>query len=269
MDKSIKNFNVRLRTITIKELIVGIILTFILSGILMLIFPEIYESDELFFIVFLLIGALLFVWALRGTKGLDQNIENIFEENTKKEIIYVFLINILFAFLFTFLISSVDILIGMSDPTWTSIWNVDKVDIDSSVVILDAIGAIIFAPIMEELVFRGVLFNRLKIRTGIIPAMLISSFLFAIGHDFGGIISAFLFGICMCILYLKTDNILVPMSVHFINNVVATVLDLTGLDIVISQFPLIIPSTIISVIATIYLIKYIIKETRKLKNRYS
>ncbi|MDO5815039.1 MAG: type II CAAX endopeptidase family protein [Methanobrevibacter sp.] len=269
MDKSVKNFNVRLRTITIKELIVGIILTFILSGILMLIFPEIYESDELFFIVFLLIGALLFVWALRGTKGLDQNIENIFEENTKKEIIYVFLINILFAFLFTFLISSVDILIGMSDPTWTSIWNVDKVDIDSSVVILDAIGAIIFAPIMEELVFRGVLFNRLKIRTGIIPAMLISSFLFAIGHDFGGIISAFLFGICMCILYLKTDNILVPMSVHFINNVVATVLDLTGLDIVISQFPLIIPSTIISVIATIYLIKYIIKETRKLKNRYS
>ncbi len=269
MDKSVKNFNVRLRTITIKELIVGIILTFILSGILMLIFPEIYESDELFFIVFLLIGALLFVWALRGTKGLDQNIENIFEENTKKEIIYVFLINILFAFLFTFLISSVDILIGMSDPTWTSIWNVDKVDIDSSVVILDAIGAILFAPIMEELVFRGVLFNRLKIRTGIIPAMLISSFLFAIGHDFGGIISAFLFGICMCILYLKTDNILVPMSVHFINNVVATVLDLTGLDIVISQFPLIIPSTIISVIATIYLIKYIIKETRKLKNRYS
>ena len=101
MDKSVKNFNVRLRTITIKELIVGIILTFILSGILMLIFPEIYESDELFFIVFLLIGALLFVWALRGTKGLDQNIENIFEENTKKEIIYVFLINILFAFLFT------------------------------------------------------------------------------------------------------------------------------------------------------------------------
>lgn len=269
MDKAVKNFNVRLRTITIKELIVGIILTFILSGILMLIFPEIYESDELFFIVFLLIGALLFVWALRGTKGLDQNIENIFEENTKKEIIYVFLINILFAFLFTFLISSVDILIGMSDPTWTSIWNVDKVDIDSSVVILDAIGAIIFAPIMEELVFRGILFNRLKIRTGIIPAMLISSFLFAIGHDFGGIISAFLFGICMCILYLKTDNILVPMSVHFINNVVATVLDLTGLDIVISQFPLIIPSTIISVIATIYLIKYIIKETRKLKSRYS
>ena len=269
MDKAVKNFNVRLRTITIKELIVGIILTFILSEIMMFIFPEIYESDELFFIVFLLIGALLFVWALRGTKGLDQNIENIFEENTKKEIIYVFLINILFAFLFTFLISSLDFLIALSDPTWTSIWNVDKVDIDSSVVILDAIGAIIFAPLMEELVFRGVLFNRLKIRTGILPAMLISSFLFAIGHDFGGIISAFLFGICMCILYLKTDNILVPMSVHFINNVIATVLELTGLDIMISQFPLIIPSTIISVIATIYLIKYIIKETRKLKNQYS
>ena len=79
MDKSITDFNVRLRTIRIRELIVGIILTAILTGVLAVVFPDVGESDELFFIVFLLIGALLFVWALRGTRGLDQNIENIFE----------------------------------------------------------------------------------------------------------------------------------------------------------------------------------------------
>lgn len=269
MDKSVTNFNVRLRTIKIRELIAGIIITAILAGISTLIFPEIYESDELFFIVFLLIGALLFAWALRGTRGLDQNIENIFEENTKKEIIYVFVINLLFAFLFTFLISYLDIIMGLEDPTWISMWDVDTVDIDSSVIILDAIGAIIFAPIMEELIFRGVLFNRLKIRTGIIPAMIISSFIFAIGHDFGGITSAFVFGICMCILYLKTDNILVPMSVHFINNVAATILELLGLDAIISQLPWLIPSSIIAVIGTVYLIKYIVKETGQLKKQYS
>ena len=99
MDKNVKNFNVRLRTIRIRELIIGIILTGVLTGILMVIFPEIYESDELFFIVFLLIGALLFVWALRGTRGLDQNIENLFEENTLKEILFVFAVNLLFSFL--------------------------------------------------------------------------------------------------------------------------------------------------------------------------
>ena len=215
MDKSITDFNVRLRTIKIRNLIVGIILTAIITAILMTIFPEIVESDELFFIVFLFIGALMFVWALQGTRGLEQNIENVFEENNLKEILYVFVINLLFAFLFTFLISSLDILIGLTDPTWITT-DIETVDVDSSIVILDAIGAIILAPIIEELVFRGVLFNRLKIRTGIIPAMIISSFIFAIGHEFGGMTSAFLFGICMCILYLKTDNILIPMSVHFI-----------------------------------------------------
>ena len=268
MDKNVTDFNVRLRTIRIRDLIAGIILTSILSGILMTIFPELSESDDLFFIVFLLIGSLLFIWALRGTRGLDQNIENIFEENTKKEILYVFAVNLLFAFLFTFLISYLDILMGLGDPTWISIWDIDTVDIDSSALLFDAIGGIIFAPLMEELIFRGVLFNRLKIRTGIIPAMLISSFIFAIGHEYGGITSAFIFGICMCTLYLKTDNILVPMSVHFLNNVVATILEITQLDATISQLPWLIPFSIISIIGTVYLIKYVIQESKMLKRQY-
>ena len=161
-----------------------------------------------------------------------------------------------------FLISAFDFLSGLNDPNWISMLDVDTVDMDSSILILEGIAAIIFAPIVEELTFRGVLFNRLKIRTGIIPAMLISSFIFAIGHEYGGITSAFLFGICMCILYLKTDNIFIPMSVHFINNVVATVLETSGIDIVLAQMPWLIPSLIISIIGTLLLTKYIIKETR-------
>ena len=267
MDKRVTDFNVRLRTIRIRDLIVGIIITGIITGILTVIFPEISESDELFFIVLFLIGALMFVWALRGTRGLDQNIENIFEENNRKELLYVFAVNLLFAFLFTFLISSIDIMASLNDPTWIST-GVDTVDIDSSVVILDAIGAIIFAPIIEELVFRGVLFNRLKIRTGILPAMLISSFIFAIGHEVGGITSAFLFGMCMCILYLKTDNILIPMSVHFINNVVATLISLTGADVIMIQLPWIVPCLLISILGTIYLLKYIVTEYKEIKKEY-
>jgi membrane protease YdiL (CAAX protease family) len=171
--------------------------------------------------------------------------------------------------MFTFLISFLDMYMGMHDPTWISIWDVDTIEMDSSALFLDAIGAIIFAPLIEELVFRGILFNRLKIRTGIVPAMIISSFIFAIGHEFGGMTSAFLFGICMCILYLKTDNILIPMSVHFTNNVIATFLSLVGFDMIISQYPGIIPATIISIIGTVYLMKYIFEETRQLTRKYS
>lgn len=269
VDFNVKDFNVRLRTIKIRELIVGIILMLILCVILMAIFPILYESDDLFFIVLVSLVLVFFVWALRGTHGLSRDFSGIFEDETKKEIIYVFALNILFACLFMLLISGLDILTGIGDPNWVPIFDLDSVDVDSSTLLFDALTAIIFAPVVEELVFRGVLFNRLKIRTGIVPAMLISSFLFAIGHDFGGITSAFLFGICMCILYLKTDNILVPMSVHFINNVVATIMEATGFDVLTAQFPWIIPSLIIVLIGTVYLIKYIIKETRNLKKTYN
>jgi hypothetical protein len=159
-------------------------------------------------------------------------------------------------------------ILGMADPTWISGIDIDSVDITPSAFLFSAIASIIFAPIIEELIFRGVLFNRLKIRTGIIPAMLISSFLFAIGHDFGGITSAFLFGICMCILYLKTDNILIPMSVHFLNNVLATLMEVMNTDTLFMQPPGLYILGIAVAIATLLLIMYIIGETSKLKKIY-
>ncbi|WP_407413148.1 CPBP family intramembrane glutamic endopeptidase [Methanobrevibacter sp.] len=268
MDRSVTNFNTRLRTIRLRDLTVGIIISGILLGILMAIFPIIEESADLKFIVFIVLILLFFAWALKGTTGLNNDLGEVREKDNFREILYVLAINLLFAYLFTYLISLLDILLGLGDPTWVSMWDIDSVTIDSATLILDAITAIIFAPVIEELVFRGVLFNRLKIRTGIIPAMLISSFIFGIGHDFGGMTSAFLFGICMCILYLKTDNILVPMTVHFINNVVATVLELTPFDAVTAQFPLIFPALLITIIGTFYLIKYIINESSKLKNQF-
>lgn len=268
MDKSVSDFNIRLRTIKIRELVAGLIVSMILSMILMAIFPEIYENDDLFFIVFLLFVMAFFAWSLRGTSGLGENFQELFVPNIRKEILYVFAINIIFAFIFTCFIGWLDMLIGFSDPNWVSIFDIDSVDISAGAFLLSAIGSIIFAPLLEELTFRGVLFNRLKVRTGIIPAMLISSFLFAIGHDFGGMTSAFLFGMCMCILYLKTDNILVPMSVHFINNVAATLIELTPLDYYSVQMPWIIITTIIILITTVFLIKYIVQETGALKNRF-
>ena len=268
MDKSITEFNVRLRTIKIRELVLGIIVSIILTGIVMIPFPVIYENDDLMFIVLLTFVLIFFAWCLRGTKGLGNNFNKLFVEKSRNEILYVFLINILFAFLFPCLISGLDLLIGFYDPSWVTGFDIDSVDISAGAFLLSAIASIIFAPLLEELVFRGVLFNRLKIRVGIVPAMLISSLLFAIGHDFGAMTSAFLFGLCMCILYLKTDNILVPMSVHFINNVVATLLELTSIDLVIGQFPWVIPATIITLIATVLLVKYIIQETSMLKKNY-
>ena len=83
------------------------------------------------------------------------------------------------------------------------------------------ITTVILSPIAEELIFRGVLLNKLKLIVPMSFSILISSILFASLHSFGGIIAAFIFAVCMSILYLKTDNILVPIFAHFLNNFIA------------------------------------------------
>ena len=269
MDRNVKNFNTRLRTIKIRELVLASFIALMLALGLSFIFPILDTNDDAFMICVLTFLVIFFAWCLKGSSGLNEDIQSVFLKENRKEILYVFIINLAFAYLFLFSVVVLDFIIAMGDPTWISALDIDSVSLTPDAFLLSAITSIIYAPVLEELIFRGVLFNRLKIRTGIIPAMIVSSFLFAIGHDFGGIVSAFLFGVCMCILYLKTDNILIPMSVHVINNIVATLIDLTPFDSIITSFPWIILLGIAIAIATVLLIKYIITETRSLNRKYS
>lgn len=269
MDRKVTNFNTRLRTIRIWELAIGIIAALFFTLIIIIIFPEIESNDDLYMIVFLMFILLFFIYALRGTTGLKTDLNNIFLKENRNEILYVFAVNLIFAFIFTFFIAIMDMLIGITDPTWVSIFDIDSVDLSPSAFVLSGIISIIFAPLLEELIFRGVLLNRLKIRIGIIPSILITSILFAIGHDTGGMLSAFVFGICMCILYLKTDNILVPMAVHFINNLFAVIIETARFDYFISQFPQVLILGLAVAIAAISLTRYIIVECNKLKKANS
>ncbi len=86
------------------------------------------------------------------------------------------------------------------------------------------IGTVLISPIAEELIFRGIILNRLKLVISTPIAILVSSLCFAILHSYGSIISAFVFGLCMCILYIKTNNILIPISAHIMNNFFAEAL---------------------------------------------
>lgn len=81
----------------------------------------------------------------------------------------------------------------------------------------------VLAPIAEELVFRGVLLTRLKSRFGTKTAILISSALFGLTHLSLAMVRAALFGACMCILYLRTENILVPIVIHMVYNFLLTI----------------------------------------------
>ncbi len=83
--------------------------------------------------------------------------------------------------------------------------------------------ALVFAPLVEEFLFRGYLLNRWTLKLGALPAVLLSSFLFAILHP--DVLGAFVFGVFQCLLYMKTRSLLGPILLHFSNNLLAVALE--------------------------------------------
>ena len=190
MDFSVTDFNVRLRTIRLREVVLAIVIGFVLNVVLVVIFPTLGEGDLIIMPLFVFV-LLFFIWALKGTHGLSDDFSKLFERDNRREIFYIFLINLLFVFLIVAFFANLDILFGSAYPDMEPLMDFTPTYYDTSSLVLEVITSIILAPIIEELLFRGVLFNRLKIRTGIVAAIIISSAIFAIGHEFGGITSAF------------------------------------------------------------------------------
>ena len=77
------------------------------------------------------------------------------------------------------------------------------------------VGAV-FAPLVEEIIFRGIMVERFGAKYGYKSAVLLSSFLFGVLHM--DIIGAFVFGVVLSILYLRTRSLLLPFLIHAANN---------------------------------------------------
>ena len=79
------------------------------------------------------------------------------------------------------------------------------------------------APIFEELIFRGLILERLR-HYGDIFAIIVSAFLFAIIHaSFQAIPFAFVSGIIFGFLAIRTGSLLCPLIIHFTNNILSAV----------------------------------------------
>ena len=128
------------------------------------------------------------------------------------------------------------------------------------------VSTVIISPISEELIFRGVFLNRLKLFTPTLFAVLISSLLFAALHSFGSIISAFVFAVCMALLYLKTENICVPILAHFLNNLFAELIRIADYNNLLFTNGIVMSVvSILAIISAIILLKSITKELNNLK----
>ena len=91
--------------------------------------------------------------------------------------------------------------------------------ITSNPLIVTIICAGILIPIVEEILFRGLIFNRIKCQYNFLAGLLISSLLFGIYH--GNIVQgiyATLLGIFLGFAYHKTKSILIPIFIHMGGN---------------------------------------------------
>ena len=90
--------------------------------------------------------------------------------------------------------------------------------------LLNVVSLCVIAPILEELAFRGVILHRWAHKFGLKKSILLSSLLFGIVHP--DVLGAFLFGVGMCILYLRFQSLWVPIISHGFYNFVVWLVEL-------------------------------------------
>jgi membrane protease YdiL (CAAX protease family) len=75
------------------------------------------------------------------------------------------------------------------------------------------------APVVEEFAFRGFLFNALVIRMPLVAAVLLDGVIFGLVHlDAVFFVPLALFGSLQALAYWRTKNLLVPITLHSLNN---------------------------------------------------
>lgn len=86
---------------------------------------------------------------------------------------------------------------------------------------------VIFAPFLEELIFRRVIFGSLYVKTNFWVAALISGVIFAAVHnEFEHLLMYLAPGLVFSYLYYRTKRLLAPMIAHFLMNSFVTLLQL-------------------------------------------
>ncbi|MGL5977399.1 MAG: lysostaphin resistance A-like protein [Erysipelotrichaceae bacterium] len=91
---------------------------------------------------------------------------------------------------------------------------------DWTVVIWNFIAMALLIPVIEEIVFRGFLFDRVKLRHGLWYTILATSIFFGLLHGISAI-GGIVFGIVSCLLCIKYQTLWVPIFLHIINNAIA------------------------------------------------
>jgi membrane protease YdiL (CAAX protease family) len=94
----------------------------------------------------------------------------------------------------------------------------DALPVSGQLSALTVLIAVVIAPPLEELLFRGILFQRWAYKWGLPRAAVLSSACFGVLH--ADPVGKFIFGMVMVWLYVRTDSLVVPAVAHALHNAV-------------------------------------------------
>lgn len=98
---------------------------------------------------------------------------------------------------------------------------------NSSNLIVGLISTVLIGPVIEELLFRGIIYNNLKLNYNIKKSMIITTVLFSLCHfTLIQIIYTLIFGLLLVKVYEKYQNIKYVIILHMISNLTTTLISL-------------------------------------------
>lgn len=84
------------------------------------------------------------------------------------------------------------------------------------------VALVIITPLFEEMIYRGFVFKGLMRSFGFIPALLVSSLIFALVHgQLNVMVDTFLLGLALGYVYHRTGQLWASISLHMIKNAIA------------------------------------------------
>lgn len=159
------------------------------------------------------------VFILNKVFGRRTNELNTFKKVNKKTIFHITLVLTIFRLLYDAFILPIILRIPESDTLIQAEQN-----LNSSFIYL-ILSVCIIAPIIEEVIFRGIILNGMLKRYNPSTAIIISSLLFALIHgNLHQEINAFLLALIIGCIYYKTHSLYLTIYCHFFNNTASFIL---------------------------------------------
>ena len=247
------SFNEKLKKITLNELLSLIVVLFLIQYLINSLNIVQIDSSWIYIIVI-----FYFIFKTKNEFfSIKGDVLEVFSFGILKSIFAVVVLNIFFSYGMLYFS---DFVLNISS----------NYNLFNSAFAGGLIATVIISPISEELIFRGVFLNRLKLAVPLTFAILISSLLFAALHSFGSIFSAFIFAICAAVLYLKTDNIFVPMFAHFLNNLFAEILvALDTNNILFTNNHVVAIMSVLAIVSFVLILISIVKELNTISHNNS